>query len=165
MNHKMIIGHFGSAYGVKGWLKVNSATDPIENILNYLPWQVYHQGLWSSLTITAGKKQGKYILVKIEGCDTPETAKTYTNDSIAIEREQLPALPSNEYYWSDLIGLSVINQDGINFGHVKSLLATGSNDVLVVKNSRQRLIPYTEEVIKKVDIANKLIEVIWDPDF
>lgn len=159
------MGHFGQSYGIKGWLKVNSSTDPIENILQYFPWQVQHQGLWQPLKITEGKRQGKHILVKIAGCDTPELAKTYTNNPIAIEREQLPKLPPDEYYWSDLIGLKVINQDGVDFGWVESLFETGVHDVLVVKNSRQRLIPYTSEVIKNIDLTNRIIHVIWDAEF
>lgn len=162
---RIIVGHFGQSYGVKGWLKVHSLTDPIDNILHYSPWQVQHLNQWHLVKITHAKQQGNNIIVKLAECDTPEAAKTYTNDPIAIEREQLPVLPKDEYYWTDLIGLRVINQEGIDFGIVDSLLATGSNDVFVIKGDRQRLLPYTTEVVNNIDLTQKIIHVIWDADF
>jgi len=162
---KIIIGRFGQSYGIKGWIKVNSLTDPISNILQYSPWQIQHQNVWREIKITQGKHQGNNIIVKLADCNSPEEAKIFTNDLIAIEREQLPVLSTNEYYWTDLIGLSVINQDGVNFGVVDSLLETGSNDVLIVKGLRQRLLPYTDNVIIKIDLTQKIITVNWDPDF
>lgn len=162
---KIIVGHFGQSYGIKGWLKVNSSTDPIDNILRYFPWQVEHQGLWRSVEVTGSKRQGKYVIVKLVGCDTPELAKTYANNPIAIEQEQLPKLPENEYYWRDLLGLRVINQDGVDFGVIDSLFETGSNDVLVVKGDRQRLLPYTPDVIHHVDLTQRIMTVTWDADF
>lgn len=162
---KIIVGQFGQSYGVKGWLKIHSLTDPPENILHYLPWQTEQQNQWRLVTVTETKQQGNQILVKLAGCDSPETAKTYTNSPIAVEREQLPKLAAEEYYWNDLVGLTVINQDGVNFGTVDSLFATGSNDVLVVKGDRQRLLPYTQEVIISVDLAGKIMRVNWEADF
>lgn len=163
--NKIIIGRFGQSYGIKGWLKVHSFTDPIDNILQYLPWQVQRHGQWQNVQITEGKRQGKYILVKIEGCDTPELAKTYTQSDIAIDRQQLPTLSQDEYYWSDLIGLRVINQAGIEFGTVDSLLETGANDVLVITGDHRRLLPYTSDVIKQIDLVQGIIIVNWDADF
>ena len=162
---KIIVGHFGQTHGIKGWLKVHSLTDPIENILQYLPWQVQYQDQWRLIKVTDSKHHGDHILVKLPEFDSPETAKTYTNHPIAIEREQLPKLPDEEYYWNDLIGLKVINQDGVNFGTVSSLFATGSNDVLVIKGDRQRLLPYTGDVIISIDLAGKTMRVNWEADF
>jgi 16S rRNA processing protein RimM len=162
---KIIVGQFGQSYGIKGWLKIHSLTDPPENILQYVPWQTQQQNQWRRVTVTDTKQQGNQILVKLAECDSPETAKTYTNSPIAIEQEQLPKLAAEEYYWNDLVGLTVINQEGVNFGTVDSLFATGSNDVLVVKGDRQRLLPYTQDVIISVDLAGKIMRVNWEADF
>ena len=82
---------------------------------------------------------------------------------IAITRAQLPALPKNEYYWSDLEGLTVINQAGVVLGKVIYLIATGSNDVLVIKGDKELAIPYLQdEVITQVDLENGVIHVNWD---
>ena len=165
MEQRIIVGHFGHSYGIKGWIKIHSSTSPASNILKYLPWQVQHQGIWRPAEVTASKQQGKDIIVKLAGCDNPETAKTFTGNPIAINTQQLPALPAGEYYWKDLIGLRVVNQEGVDFGVIDSLLETGSNDVLVVKGDRQRLLPYTDEVVKDINLTDQKMIVNWDADF
>ncbi len=162
---RIVVGHFGQSYGIKGWLKVNSHTDPIENILHYKQLQIYHHGQWQEIEITEMKTQGKGIIAKLANCHNPEQARNYTNDAIAIFRHQLPELPPEEYYWADLIGLRVINQQGIDFGIVDHLFTTGSNDVMVIKGDRQRLVPYINSAIQLVDITDKKIIVDWDADF
>jgi 16S rRNA processing protein RimM len=85
---------------------------------------------------------------------------------VAVPRSQLPAQPEDEYYWSDLIGLSVINEAGVNLGNVEQLLETGANQVLMVKGeSGQILIPFVASAIKQVDVQNKLIKVDWAADY
>ncbi len=148
-----------------GWLKVHSFTEPAEKILEYFPWQVYHLNQWQPVELLNTQIKDRHIIVQLQGCTTPEAAKTYTNNSIAIAREQLPALPADEYYWSDLIGLKVINHENVDFGIVESVMATGSNDVLIVKGDRRRLLPYTHEVIIEVNLKMRIIKVDWEADF
>ena len=164
-NNKIILGQFGAVYGVRGWLKVSSYTDPIENLLNYPKWQVQHKGAWETITIEEGKTHGKTLVVKIEGLHIREEAQVYTNDYIAIEKEALAKLPEGEYYWRDLIGLNVITKEGTKLGTVQNLLETGSNDVLIVKDKKEIMIPYTKNVIISVDLENKVITVDWDPNY
>jgi 16S rRNA processing protein RimM len=85
---------------------------------------------------------------------------------IAVEREQLPETGPEEYYWTDLEGLSVVCQDGTELGRIDHLMETGANDVLVVIGERERLIPYIPgQVIKSVDLENGRMVVDWDPEF
>ena len=78
----------------------------------------------------------------------------------------LPLLKENEFYWTDLVGLTVVTVDGVVFGKVVRLLQTGANDVLVVKGDRERCIPYIRpNVVCRVSLQDKLIEVDWDPEF
>lgn len=163
--NKIIIGHFGKSYGVKGWLKVNSLNRSLADFLKFSPLWVYHQSQWENIQITEGKNQGSFFVVKIAGCDTPELAKTYANDPIAVLREQLPPLPEGEYYWDDLLGLKVFNQDQVLLGTIDRLLETGANDVMVLKGDKKRLIPYTKDVVKSVDLFSKMIIVDWPTDF
>lgn len=165
MEDKVILGRFGAVYGVRAWIKVNSYTQPIENILEYSEWQVQRHGSWETVTIEAGKIHGKGIVVKIHNIDDREQAKTYTNAQIAIDQQELPELNKTEYYWRDLIGMSVITKDGTPLGTVKNLLETGANDVLIVKDKRERMIPYTKQVIQSIDREKKIITVDWDPEF
>ncbi len=84
----------------------------------------------------------------------------------------MPQLPEGEFYWNDLIGLEVINQDGLVFGKVKNLLETGANDCIIVEPSlnsydnQERILPYLQpEVITDINLVDKKIHVIWDKDF
>jgi 16S rRNA processing protein RimM len=165
MNDVVVVGRFGAPYGVKGWLKVSSFTEPPSNLLHYHPWLVQMQGEWQPITLEVLEQHGRYIVAKLPNCNDPEQARQYTNLDIAIPRDQLPALPPGEYYWQDLVGLQVINQEGIELGIVDSLLATGANDVLVVKGDRERLIPYLKHVVLQVDKAAGAIKVDWDAMF
>jgi 16S rRNA processing protein RimM len=85
---------------------------------------------------------------------------------IALYRQQLPELEAGDYYWSDLIGLRVLNLDGVDLGQVERLIETGANDVLVLQGERERLIPYLkDQVIKQINLDDKVIQVDWDPEF
>ena len=88
-----------------------------------------------------------------------------------MPRALLPKLKSEEYYWSDLIGLAVKNQQNVDFGNITDVFATGANDVIVVKDvaksdsGQERLIPYIAQVILAVDLGAKTMLVDWDSDF
>jgi 16S rRNA processing protein RimM len=163
----VIIGKISGVHGLRGWVKVFSYTRPLSNILDYSPWQIQQRQAWQTVKLISGKLHGKGIIAQIEGCDSPESAALLRGCDIAVQRQQLPATDLNEYYWLDLIGLTVINQQGINLGQVASLLETGSNDVLIVKNAEQeRLIPFLiPEFVQQVDLPQKQILVDWDAEF
>ena len=160
------VGRISGIYGVKGWVKVYSYTDPIENILDYKNWYFQKNDQWIATNILQGKKHGKGIIVQISGCNTPEDAARLKNTEIGISRDQLPELNGDEFYWSDLEGLTVVTIAGDELGKVNRLMTTGANDVLVVKGQRERLIPYIRpDVVKTVDLEKRIIEVDWDPEF
>jgi 16S rRNA processing protein RimM len=163
--NEVVVGRLGAPYGIKGWLKVHSFTRPSGNILQYHPWLIRTNGEWQPVALQVAEQRGNSIVAKLLDCDDPETAGRYTNLDIAVPRTQLPPLPPGEYYWDELIGLRVINQEGVELGVVDSLLATGANDVLVVKGERERLIPYLKRVILQVDLKTSVIKVDWDATF
>jgi 16S rRNA processing protein RimM len=159
------IGKIGSTYGVHGWLKVYAYTEIGTDIINYMPWYLsYNQPQeWRCLPIEKTELQVKHILVKFSGINTPEEARLLTGKHIAIPRSQLPALNANEYYWADLIGLTVINKTGEIYGKVTYLIETGSNDVLIVKGEKEHAIPYLwGDVILSIDLDKKEIHVDWE---
>lgn len=166
MSGKIAVGRFGSPFGIKGWIKVISYTDPIEQILQYVPWYL-DKDPKKVLKNVKGQLHGKQLIVHLNDCHDRDQAKAYTNLEIYINREQLPSLSEEEYYWHDLLGLEVINQQNILFGKIKNIFATGSNDVLVVEdeNGKERYLPYIEGVIIKVDLQKKQLSVDWDADF
>lgn len=162
-DEKIIIGRFGSAHGVRGEIRVQSHANPPENILIYTPWYIRKNNTWSIVTVTHSRTHQNVFLVKIEGVSDRDQAKHLTNQDIFIDRKQLPALPDGNYYWSDLIGLQVIDQEGNILGIIDHILETGSNDILVVINGKEEtFLPYTDDVIQQVDLEQKRIRVHWE---
>ena len=162
------IGKIASTYGVHGWVKIYSYTKPQANILDYIPWYFEDHSRpielkYQPINIEDKKIQNQTIIIKIMGIDTPEKARLLTGKTICMAQSQLPKLKLDEYYWSDLEGLTVENEKGINFGKVVYLIETGSNDVLVVKGKKEIAIPYLPgKVIKKIDLDQKIIIVDWE---
>ena len=167
-DENIIIGKISGVYGVKGWVKVYSYTDPREAISQYSPWYLKQQGSWKPVIIESCKPQAKTVIAKIEGCEDRDAAMLLSGTEVAIKSEQLESLEEGKYYWRELIGLQVRNQTGFDFGTVKNLMETGSNDVLVVKSvdGRETLIPWTMDMaILSVDLVKGEILVDWDKDF
>ena len=160
------LGKISGVFGVKGWVKVHSDTDPREKIVEYRNWLVKHQGQWREVKVEAGQRQGKTVVAKLAGLEDRDQAMLYQGDEIAIRRQQLGKLESGEYYWHQLEGLGVFTTEGLELGTVHHLLETGANDVLVVHGDRERLIPFTVgHAVTEVDLSAKRITVDWDPDF
>jgi 16S rRNA processing protein RimM len=162
----LIVGCFGRAHGVKGFITVHSFTEPRDNILKYSRWHVLLDNQWTYLDYRQTSITEKHILVLVAGFDTRETLNKLINAKIGIRKGQLPILGSSEFYWHQLIGMQVVNQKLICLGHVTEMLETGSNDVLIVTGIKQVLIPYlVGRSIISVDLDKQLIVVDWDMDF
>lgn len=162
---KIVVGCLGAPYGLRGWIKVNSYTQPIENIVTYQPWLITIKGKEQSILIASYKFHGENIIVQFDDCDDRDTATLYTNATISITRDQLPDLPKDEYYWTDLEGLTVINHDQTTLGVISYIMSTGANDVLVVKGDKEYLIPYLpDDVILNIDLKARLMHVRWEID-
>lgn len=159
------VGKVGSSFGVHGWLKIHTYTEFGPTILEYQPWLIQRpNGQVEPLAQEDSKRHGDNILIKVKGINSPEAAKLLTNQLILIHRDQLPTLDENEYYWSDLIGLTVINHDGTVLGKVITLMETGANDVLVVKGDREHAIPYLPgKTVKHIDLEKQEMQVDWEP--
>ena len=176
MTHEWLtLGKITGVFGVKGWLKVYSFTDPIENILNYSSWRIEKNGATQDVEIDTGRRHKEGVVVHIVGFDDREQALLLRHSQIQVPASELPVLTNDEFYWHQLQGLSVyqIDEQGNpaeELGSVDHLLETGANDVLVVKapggdstGDAEILIPYLQEdVIKKVDLSSGRILVDWD---
>lgn len=162
----LIIGRFGRPHGLKGFVNVNSFTEPKENILNYSTWYVFEGNAWRQVNRCDVDVHAKLILAQIEGYEDRDRCERLKNLDIAVPFDDLPKLKPGEYYWHQLIGLTVTNEIGYCFGQVTELMSTGANDVLVVEGEARFLIPFLmDRVIKHVDIENQSILVEWENDF
>lgn len=170
---KVIVGRIMAVHGIKGWVKVYSHTDPMENIFEYQPWYLSKGRDWEEVKLTGARPQGKGLVVAIDGIgDREQAARELVGREIAVAESLLPRSGDGEFYWRDLIGLRVVLPDGRDLGRVDRLMETGANDVLVVigdANSldrRERLLPWVpDDVIVDVALERGEIRVDWDPEF
>jgi 16S rRNA processing protein RimM len=160
------VGKISGVFGIKGWLKIFSYTEPRDNILSYKNWLLKKSGLEKPVKVIGGQAQGKSVVAQIDGIVDRDQAFTLMGWDVYISHEQLPAPDEGEYYWVDLIGLDVENLEGIQLGKVDSLFETGANDVLLIKGERERAIPFLQgQTVTSIDlVAGKMI-VDWDADF
>jgi 16S rRNA processing protein RimM len=163
----VIMGRVASAHGIRGWIRVQPFTEHVDSLLDFSTWWIGHEhGPWQEVKVLQCESHHKTLAVLLPDCPDRNASEKLKGLLVAVPRSQLPAQPEDEYYWSDLIGLSVINEAGVNLGNVEQLLETGANQVLMVKGeSGQILIPFVASAIKQVDVQNKLIKVDWAADY
>ena len=162
--HKTLLGRINAAYGIKGWVKVFSYTDPLDGILKYSPWILRHQGTESQVEVRALRKHGKGIVTSISEIVNRDEAEALIGSEIWGE---LPDLDEKDFYWFQLQGLMVLNTSGDVLGKVANLMETGAHDVLVIEptcasaDKKARLIPYVEEIVEEVSLSRRRILVNW----
>lgn len=173
---RVVLGRINGLFGVKGWVKVYSYTRPAENLFDYLRWELGNETSgrpidWRLFRVLGWRRQGKTLVVQLADADgTPladrDAAVGLLDAEIAVPRADLPELEPGRYYWSDLVGLEVLNRDAVSLGRVSAMMETGANDVLVVDGERQRLIPFVlDEIVDAVDLESGQITVDWASDF
>lgn len=162
----VVVGQFAKTFGVSGWIKVHSYTYPPTNLVNYDPWFYNKNQAWLHVPVKDVQLQGHNIIALIEGYDSPESVRVFTGIEISVHRSQLPVLPEGEFYWYDLIGLSVHTVGGIELGQVIRVFNSGANDLLVVQGEKEHLIPFIRDhFVLSIDIPLRRIVVDWDPEF
>lgn len=159
------MGHVVAPFGVQGWIKIHPYTDTVGALSDYHTWWLGKQDAHTAYQVVEAKAHGKEVVAKLPGFDDRDAALTLRGMEVAVPRASLPKVKRDEYYWNDLIGLKVVNTEGLDFGTVKSILATGANEVLVVNGDRERLIPFLYQVVHKVDLENGTISVEWGADY
>lgn len=160
------MGRISAPFGVKGWVKLEPYTAEPANLAAFPVWWISDGEGWKECRVEHAKAQGRTVVAKFPGCDDRDAAALYRGREVAIPRDAFPAAAENEFYWADLVGLAVVNVAGEELGTVAEVFETGANDVLVVVDGeRQRLIPFTAQVVQKVDLAGKAIRVDWGLDY
>lgn len=162
----IFLGRVSGLFGVRGWIKVYSETSPRENILKYRSWILRDTTGEQSYEVQQGKRQGKSVVALLDGFTDRTAAEALVGAEIFILPDQLESLARDEYYWLDLIGCQVVNQQQEVLGEVAHLMETGANDVMVVqRHGKEQLIPFIDPWVVDVDIENRSIVVDWEVDF
>jgi len=178
-----ILGKVSGYYGVKGWVKIYSYTQPRENIVRYKTLKIKlgnaSKGEWQDIQLDSGKAHGKGVVAHFTGYDNREISAALIGAELAAHRSEFKAAAKDEYYWTDLIDLIAINLQGVELGRVSRLIETAANDVLVLKpikspaknegntvSETEILIPFVlEHYVKKVDLDTGTITVDWPADW
>lgn len=163
----VIMGRIAAAHGIRGWVKIQTYTEHLDSLKDYKSWWIGHEtGPWREVKVSQCEVHNKTLAALLQDCLDRTAAEKLKGLLIAIPRSSLPQQGSEEYYWSDLIGLDVVNEDGMSLGVVANLLETGANQILSVKSGTgEILIPFVASAIKQVDLKNKCIRVDWTADY
>lgn len=160
----ILVGNFGRPIGLKGSIKLNSFTRPPENIKSYSSFFIKENSEFIELEVKKITTSGKNLVIFLNNCNSLDQAEeNFKGKELFIPKSDLPEL-EDMYFWNDLIGLEVIIRSSEkSLGKVHSLMETGANDVLIIKNSNQEdiLIPF---IIKQVilEVTEKSIYVDWE---
>ncbi len=162
-------------YGIKGWLWVFSETEERAAIFEMTPWYMKTASGLKPLTVTQWRPQGSGLVASFKEVPDRNTAETMHGTTIWVSKDSFPALTEDEYYWSDLVGLRVINESGEYLGVVKNLFETGAHAIMTVVPSdesvdkEERLIPWHSQTVINVTLAtaqhNGSIVVAWEKDY
>jgi len=162
MTDRIIVGAIGGAFGVQGEVRLKSYCADPQAIADYTPLFTEHGRSFSQIVLTGQLKNG--FVARLDGVITKEDADALRNVNLYAAREVMPSLPDDEYYYADLIGLTVLNTGGATLGTVKNVMDHGAGDLLeiIVPGAPDTvLLPFTQAVVPTVDLASK--RIIADP--
>lgn len=160
----VVMGRVAAAHGVRGWVKILAFTEYMDSLLDYPVWYLAatEADPWQAVKISQVEVHHKFVVAQLPNCPDRTAAEKLRGWLIGVPRSAMPEPEDDEFYWSDLIGLNVVNAAGLVFGQVKNLLETGANDVLVVQGEHgEVLIPFVDAVIQQVDLKARQIRVDW----
>ena len=164
--NRVAMGYIKGVFGIKGWLKIAADTEYADSLLDYPEWQLVKDGKTVAVSREGGKVANGELQVKFEGINDRDSAFSLRGYTIEIPREAFAPTEEGEYYWADLVGMTVANKDNTVLGKVSSLMETGANDVLVVDGEYgQILIPFVSQYVETVDAGSKTIIADWGLDY
>lgn len=163
----VVMGRVVAAQGLLGWVKVQAFTQYLDALIEYNTWFLGNETQpWREFKVAECKPHTKVLVAKLEGISDRTAAEQCKGLLVAVPRSSLPPADENEYYWSDLIGMQVINLEGELLGTVDHLLDMGANDILCVRNDKgEILIPFLAHVVQQVSLEEKKIRVDWQADY
>ena len=164
----IVLGRISGLYGVRGWVRIFSYTEPREALLDYEEWLVGGPGAWTPVAVAEARTHGRTLVARLAGTEDRDAAAAWVGADVAVPRERLPATDEGEYYWADLEGLEVRHRNGRVLGRVSRMLATGAHDVMAIRpegRDREILVPFVPgEFVLAVDLDRGVIDVDWEWD-
>jgi 16S rRNA processing protein RimM len=153
------MGRVAGSYGVRGWIRVEEAQSALPQCM---AWWIGGR----EYPVEQVKPHSGTLLAKLTGVESPEAARKLKGSTVYVLREDMPAPEAGHYYLADLMGLEVVNEQGVVLGKVKRWMFNGAQDVMVVAgNGNVRLLPWIPDVVRKVDLLKGRIDVAWGADW
>lgn len=162
MNDRVIVGAIGGSFGVHGEVRLKSFCADPAAIADYTPLYTEDGRAFTQAVLTGQMKNG--FTARLDGVVTKEDADALRNISLYAERSVMPSLPDDEYYYTDLIGLTVLDTGGATLGTVKNVMDHGAGDLLEIAapgQSETILLPFTRDIVPTVDLGTG--RIIADP--
>ena len=174
------VGRITDAWGVKGWIRVQPFAKDPQALFSSKRWYLrppeQRPGpaprpagpLPQMLRIAQAREQGDDIVAAVHDIGDRTAAEALRGARIFVPRSSFPSAGAGEFYWVDLIGLRVLNRDGVTLGTVRGLIDNGAQSVLLVgaaEGEADRLIPFVDAYIDRVDLQARCIHVDWGLDF
>jgi 16S rRNA processing protein RimM len=155
------MGRVAGSYGVRGWVKVAPQKGVAETLAAATDWWLGED----TRRVEQARVHSATVVAKLGGIETREQALALKGLKVAVARSALPDAQDGRYYLADLVGLEVVNQEGLTLGTVRQWYSSGPQDVMEVAGERTRLVPWVAAVVKRVDLEARRIEVEWGADW
>jgi 16S rRNA processing protein RimM len=155
---RIALGRVAGAYGVRGWVKVEPAS---EALVAAKSWRIGD----TDYVVEETKLHSNAVLAKLAGLTSREAALRVKGKVVSLQRAVLPKPEEGRFYWADLIGLEVVNAQGLVLGVVKAMFSHGAHDVMELAGDRTRLLPWVPVVVRRVDLEGRRVEVDWGADW
>lgn len=168
----IVLGRIVAPYGVRGWVRIHPFGDDPDSWRGMSRWWLGAEAdgdVWQPFAVRGLRVHGAGWVARLEGVEDRAAAERLDGWFVAAPREALPHTREGEFYWADLVGLAVVNEQGESLGKVDSLVETGAHQVLVVKDGEmRRLLPFVSQVVRSVEVdggAGGRIRVDWQKDW
>jgi 16S rRNA processing protein RimM len=156
------LGVVGAPFGVRGWVKLRSHTDPPERILDHRDLQLGLGGAWRTFRIESSGRSAGQLTVKLNGIDDRDQAQALRGAPVCVPRSELPQREDRDFYRADLIGCEVVNLAGVRLGVVQHFVETPAHALMVVRGAQEYWVPAVPQHLRRVDLQARQVVVDWN---
>jgi 16S rRNA processing protein RimM len=156
------LGLVGAPFGVRGWIKLRSHTDPPERLLEHRNLQIGREGAWRTFRIESTGKSGGQLTAKLVGVEDRDQAAALRGAAVCVPRAELPPRDDKDFYRADLIGCDVVNLAGTALGVVQHFVETPAQALMVVRGEQEYWVPAVPKHLRRVDLQARRVVVDWE---
>jgi 16S rRNA processing protein RimM len=156
------LGVVGAPFGVRGWVKLRSFTDPPDRLLQHRSVQLCLGGVWTAYRIEASGRSGGQLTAKLSGIDDRDRAQALRGAQVCVPRSELPQRDDKDFYRADLIGCEVVNLAGVRLGTVQHFVESPAQVLMVVRGEQEYWVPAVPQHLRRVDLQARQVVVDWD---